>query len=141
MRTCKFLVYNRKELKHIEKEGRFHDWGYEAPDCEGDGHYSIGICEDSDGNVYKVDPSEITFTSTKGVKNNIVNPIAAGVVILTSCDPELFLRVREKMNTTNIDIIINDGKLVPDNLKKDLAELGWKEVVLETGVIWRHSLT
>lgn len=57
------VVFKVRELKWKEVNGFFHCWGYDSTEGD-DGRYvqwSIGICEDLEGNVHNVLPGNIKF--------------------------------------------------------------------------------
>ncbi len=76
MRTCVFEVYEKLSNEStkkgmVKKSGWFHSWGFEMyENVEGDGNYSIGICEGEDGKIYTPCPEDIKFTD-----RNIINKI------------------------------------------------------------------
>lgn len=70
LRPCEFKAYDYSSEKKgfVLYTGFFHAWGFEAGSCEGDGNYSVGICEDNAGVIHTPMPTDIRFVDKKEEK-------------------------------------------------------------------------
>ena len=63
MRNVIFKLYNSELKQWEEVKGRWHQWGLEAMEDNQHGNinWSIGICEDEQGQVHSVSIDKIRF--------------------------------------------------------------------------------
>lgn len=128
-RTCIFKTFeptgNPDVKEIIEKVGWFHEWAAEA---DRGANYTVGICEDLDGQIHTPMPTHIKFTDIKVMKD----PIMLGLCHLSTLNPEIQIECQILVVKTTKE----EFESIPEECVKELQDAGWKYERMRSVWVW-----